>query len=210
MSSTDFLEKYTHILISRDSGLPAVAIRMNAENEKKCPFVRPEGCSVYEARPYSCRLFPLDTEQGVEYKIVSGCDFCKGLMETEEWTVERWRKDQNLYDYDDPEHNLKDVMAADRIWEAKIQDPRMQDMYLMSLYDIDRFREFVFNSTFLEKFKIDDEVLEKIRNDDVLLLYFAAQWLRFVFFGQKGFLKIDKDYLEQKKKEVLGGKESKK
>ena len=80
----------------------------------------------------------------------------------------------------------------------------MQDMFLMALYDPDRFREFVFKSTFLQKFRIDDDILEKIREDDLALLYFGIQWLRFVFFGQKGFLKIDRDYLEKKKKEVLG------
>jgi hypothetical protein len=40
----------------------------------------------------------------------------------------------------------------------------------------------------------------------VSLLYFGSQWLRFVLFGQKGFLKIDRDYLEQKKREVLSRK----
>ena len=39
------------------------------------------------------------------------------------------------------------------------------------------------------------------------LLYFAAQWLRFALFGKKGFLKIDRDYLDRKKKEVLGSTE---
>ncbi len=38
------------------------------------------------------------------------------------------------------------------------------------------------------------------------LLYFAAQWLRFALFGKKGFLKIDRDYLEQKKRQVLNAR----
>jgi uncharacterized protein len=206
MSSMDFLEQYTHILLARDSGLPAVALKMSDDAEKNCRFVTENGCSVYSARPYSCRLYPLDTDQGVEYKIGVDSSFCTGLLESEEWTVERWRKDQDLAIFDDPDHNLKDVMAADRMWEAKIEDPRMQDMILMALYDMDRFREFVFNTTFLQKFRIDDDILEKIKSEDVALLYFGAQWLRFALFGQKGFLKIDKDYLDRKKKEVLSSK----
>ena len=41
-------------------------------------------------------------------------------------------------------------------------------------------------------------------------LYFAAQWLRFALFGKKGFLKIDKDFLEKKKHEVLSKGKSEK
>lgn len=205
ISSTNFLETHTHRLISQTTGLPAVALKMSQDEAKTCPFVSATGCSVYNDRPYSCRLYPLDTEQGVEYKFVVDEGVCHGLRESREWTVETWRKDQGLYVYDDLDHQLKDVMAADQVLESKIQDPRMQDMCLMTLYDPDRFREFIFKSSFLQKFHVDDDIMEKIRDDDVALLYFASQWLRFALFGQKGFLKIDRDYLELKKREVLGG-----
>jgi hypothetical protein len=97
-------------------------------------------------------------------------------------------------------------MHADLLWEAKIEDPRMQDMLLMALYDVDRFREFVFKSSFLQKMNIDEDIVEKIREDDISMLYFAGQWLRFALFGQKGFLKINKEFLENKKREVLSKK----
>lgn len=205
ISSTEFLEKYTHRLISQTTGLPAVALKMSANEDKTCPFVTGKGCSVYDDRPYSCRLYPLDTEQGVEFSFIVDEGTCHGLKESQEWTVERWRREQGLHAYDDLDHDLKDVMAADQIWESKIQDPRMQDMCLMALYDLDRFREFVFKSSFFQKFHVDEDIVEKIRNEDVALLYFAGQWLRFALFGKKGFLKIDRDYLDQKKREVLGG-----
>jgi hypothetical protein len=66
----------------------------------------------------------------------------------------------------------------------------------------------VFKSSFLSKFDVDEDILKKIRDDDVALLYFGSQWLRFALFGKKGFLKIDRDYLERKKKEVLTKKET--
>jgi uncharacterized protein len=206
ISSTNFLEQYTHVLINRESGLPAIALRMSKDENKQCPFVSDAGCTIYPARPYSCRMYPLDTGEGVEYKFCVGPDFCHGLLDENELTIEQWRKDQELYDYDDPDHNLADVMSADKLWEAKIEDPRMQDMLIMALYDVDRFREFVFNSTFLQKFNIDDDIVEKIRQEDVAMLYFAGQWLRFALFGKKGFLKINKEYLDAKKGEVLSKK----
>jgi uncharacterized protein len=210
MSSTDFLETYTHRVISQKTGLPAIILKMKEDETKSCHFVSEAGCTVYESRPYPCRLYPLDTDQGIEYKFIANEDFCHGLRESREWTVEEWRQTEGLLDYDDPDHNLKDVMLADQVWEDKIADPRMQDMVLMALYDLDRFREFVFNSSFLAKFRIDEDILEKIRADDLALLYFAGQWLRFALFGKKGFLKIDRDYLEQKKREVLGRKDAEK
>lgn len=205
ISSTLFLKEYTHLVISPTSGLPAVVLKMSADETKVCPFVSDQGCSVYETRPFSCRLYPLDSEQGVEYTFVVRPDTCHGLSEPDQWTIERWRKDQGLYEYDELDHNLKDVMTADQVWEHKIEDSRMQDMFRMALYDLDRFREFIFESSFLNKFQVDEDILEKIREDDVALLYFAGQWLRFVLFGKKGFLKIDPDYLETKKIEVMGG-----
>lgn len=207
ITSTDFIETYTHLLLSRQSGLPALALKMSPDEKKQCQFVGKDGCSVYDSRPYSCRLYPLDTDQGVEYTFAVDQIKCHGLGESEEWTVERWRNEQGLYDYDDIDHNLKDVMHADLLWEEKIVDQRMQDMFLMAIYDVDRFREFVFESSFLKKFNIDDDIVQKIKDDDVAMLYFSSQWLRFALFGQKGFLKIDKDFLERKKKEVLGKKD---
>jgi Fe-S-cluster containining protein len=203
ITSTDFLERYTVRIVHEKTGVPAVVLKMREDDNKKCPFVTDEGCTVYESRPYSCRLYPLDTDQGVEYRFVVTPDKCHGIGAPRQWTVETWRGGQGLLQYDEPDFHVKDVMAPEQFWEAPVRDPRMQDMILMSLYDPDRFREFIFNSSFLSKLRVDEDIIEKIRNDDVALLYFGAQWLRFVLFGKRGVFKFDREYLEQKKKEVF-------
>jgi uncharacterized protein len=206
VSSTEFLDKYTVTVVSEATGTPAIVLRMLGDTEKKCPFVKDSGCTVYESRPYSCRMYPLDTENGVEYNISVDPERCRGLREPDSLTVEQWRKSQGIHAFDELDHQLKDVMRAEEVWEDKIADPRMQDMIIMALYDVDRFREFVFKSSFLKKFDIDQDILDKIAEDDEAMLLFSAQWLRFALFGKKGFLKIDREYLEKKKKEVLGGR----
>lgn len=204
ISSQEFLEKYTVSLVSEQSGMPAVVLKMADDEHKACPFVTEAGCSVYNSRPYSCRLYPLDTEQGVEYGFIVDSGRCHGLSEDTELTVEEWRRDQALGDYDDIDHTLKDVMHADQVWEGPIEDPRMQQMIRTALYDPDRFREFIFKSSFLDKFEVDADILEKIKEDDTALLHFAGEWLRYSLFGKRTVLKYRKEYLEEKKKEVFG------
>jgi hypothetical protein len=54
----------------------------------------------------------------------------------------------------------------------------------MACYDLDRFRQFVFDSTFLQRFELEPELVERIRTDDDELLRFAFRWLRFALFAE--------------------------
>jgi hypothetical protein len=42
----------------------------------------------------------------------------------------------------------------------------------------------VFGSSFLEKFEVDEALQERIRHDDVELLRFGFDWLKFSLFGE--------------------------
>ena len=54
----------------------------------------------------------------------------------------------------------------------------------MGCYDLDRFRQFVFESSFLDRFELEDDLVEQIRSDDEALLRFAFRWLRFAIFAE--------------------------
>jgi hypothetical protein len=58
-------------------------------------------------------------------------------------------------------------------------------MLFTACYDLDRFREFVFETTLLERFDVDEDFVEEMRRDDEGLLRFAFLWLRFSLFGEK-------------------------
>ena len=60
-------------------------------------------------------------------------------------------------------------------------------MFFLASYNIDKFREFVFNSTFLKRYDIDDDTLEKIRGEELELLAFGLKWLKWLFFKQGEF-----------------------
>jgi hypothetical protein len=62
--------------------------------------------------------------------------------------------------------------------------PEKLEMFYTACYDLDRFREFVFGSTLLKRFEVDEDFVEEMHDDDEALLRFAFLWLRFSLFGE--------------------------
>lgn len=62
-------------------------------------------------------------------------------------------------------------------------------MFFLACYNIDKFRDFVFNSTFLKRYDFPEQDIESIKNDDINLLQFGFEWLKATFFyaGQEKF-----------------------
>jgi hypothetical protein len=56
-------------------------------------------------------------------------------------------------------------------------------------------------STFLDRFEVEPEVVEKIKGDDVELYHFAIRWLEYGLLGQHA-LKVKTDVMEAKKQEL--------
>jgi len=69
--------------------------------------------------------------------------------------------------------------------ELDIDNPKIYQMTFMALYNLDKFRDFIFKSSFLDRFVIDDVSIEKLKRSDVELLKFAFDWVKFGIFGQK-------------------------
>jgi hypothetical protein len=51
----------------------------------------------------------------------------------------------------------------------------------MVMYDLDRFRRFIFQSPFLEKFPLNEEVKQRVFEDDLELLKFGFDYLKMAF-----------------------------
>ena len=60
-------------------------------------------------------------------------------------------------------------------------------MFFLVSYNIDTFRQFVFESSFLDRYDIDAETLGKIKEDEIALLEFGLKWLRDVLFKEGNF-----------------------
>lgn len=187
ISSGEFLERYTRTLIKDNYSLPVVLLKMSEQGDKPCPFLTPEGCSIYDDRPWSCRLYPLDRDSNEEdeFKLIVGEDFCYGLKEPKEWIVEDWLEDQGFIAYDNMNIMFEQITKAETEWKDKVPDRSVIEMFFITCYDIDKFREFVFESKFLKVFDIDQATVERIRTDDKELLKFGFKWLKFGLLGEK-------------------------
>jgi Fe-S-cluster containining protein len=185
--SGEFLDKYSLILGNEKRLIPMVVLRMDEES-KKCPFVTEHGCSVYEDRPWACRMYPLDTEGDGTFHLISNSDRCGGLKEGTQWKIQDWLESQGITPYEEMNELLSTVTIPLQIHEPAIESPQISKMVFMSLYNLDRFREFVFQSTFLDRFEVEEpERIQKIRQDDTELLKFAFDWIKFGIFGEKLF-----------------------
>jgi uncharacterized protein len=192
VSSGEFLDAYATIRRRTSHGLPEVMMTMDVEHGKRCPFVRPTGCSVYEDRPAACRIYPLGRaatkssfhEGPQEFFFTVREDHCRGFESSRSWSVEEWVGDQGLEDYNRMNDFLMEIYVT-RSRSRKIElGPQHLQMYMMALYNLERFRDFVFKSGFLTKFELDRDTVQSIEKDDFKLLEFAFLWIRFALFGE--------------------------
>lgn len=206
LSSGEFLAKYTERLISYDTGLPAVVLKMNEDEEKRCPFVTPQhGCKIYPDRPWSCRMYPVDIKVKDEwYCMATTPERCHGLREPRELTIAEWMTDQGLDVYEEVEAVFKEVTLG-LIPGHKNLNEQIYEMFYMACYDLDRFRRFVFETSFLDTFDLPEELVEKIKTDDFELLQLGFKWLKFGLVDRNA-LKI-KEEVAAKKKAMLAAQQ---
>lgn len=180
ISSGEFLESYTLTLIPEGSGFPLVLLRMDEARDRACPLLEPSGCSVYEDRPWSCRMFPLDRgEEEGSFRFVAPPSLCLGDREPGQTTVGEYLESQGVVEYEEVEARLARVGPDPSLLREGIRNPKIQDMCRMAMYDLDRFRRFVLESRFLQVFHVERELARRIPTDDLALLELAQRWLRF-------------------------------
>lgn len=193
LTSDDFIDQLTVIKANEHNGFPAVLLKMGEDERRTCPFVTPSGCRIYEDRPGACRIYPIGRassrtqgqEGAKEFFFVVREAHCQGFREPRDWTIEAWSQDQGLSPY----------TVFNDLWTEIITHkgpPRSQDavsqklqMFFMASYNLDQFRRFVFQSSFLKRFMIPEERVKQMESDDEELLKLAFEWLKFVLYGEK-------------------------
>ena len=185
MTSSEFLRQYTDIVVIPGKTLPLVQLRMNEEDDKKCYFVRPNGCLYYDDRPWACRMFPLDERPEGGFNISPQSHRCNGLEKGDDWAVREWLMDQGATQSKEADGSFDAPSAHQFLGEVDIEIELSMQMIVSSLWDVDGFRNMVLNSSFLDKFDLDQERIDAIKIDDVAMLDLGYDWVRFGLFGQK-------------------------
>lgn len=193
ISSTEFLEKYTLMPFSKEMKTPVVLLRMNDDEAKSCQFLTEKGCGVYADRPWPCRMYPIglaaqkdtpDGWRGERFYFLMQEEACKGHEEAHEWTVREWLDDQGIDEYDEWGEQFKELTLHEYFEEGGVLSPEKMHMLFTACYDLDKFREFVFDSTLLQRFEVHEDLVEEMRYSDEALLRFAFLWVRFSVFGE--------------------------
>ncbi len=202
MSSEEFLEKYTIMEIDEKSTLPLVRMKMLKDDEKKCPFVTPDGCTIYTDRPANCRYYPIGqgtlrkgTDNGPvneEFYFFIRESHCLGYQENTKWTIREWRIDQGVDIYDEMNREWKEIqLRRNPLMEAL--DSNKQAQVYTACYDMDRFRRYIFESRFLNVFDIDSDEIEKIKTDDVAMMKLGFRYSKYILLLEET-MKVKKDY----------------
>jgi len=193
LTSDEFLDQYVDVVLRPSNFFPEVLLRMSPTSEKPCSFLTASGCSVYADRPDTCRTFPF--EQGMLYDaqtkkntpvyFFKPPDFCRGPDENEEWTISEWLQDQEADRYHKMTMQWAEVkrLFQDDPWGPGGPEGSKARMSFMATYNVDRFREFIFQSSFLKRYKVKSALLKKLKTDDVQLLKFGFEWVKFFIWG---------------------------
>jgi Fe-S-cluster containining protein len=191
MDSDDFLNAYTLLPIDEHQNYPVVILKMQENEIKNCFFVTEQGCSVYTDRPWACRYYPVglaspkeDTPADQDFYFLLQEEVCKGFEEKRQWSIREWKADQGVEKYDEFGQLFKEITLHDFFKGNKQLDPMRMEMFHMACYNLDKFRRFIRESSFMKRFDLEAGLMDKIMADDEELLRFGLHWLKFALFGE--------------------------
>jgi hypothetical protein len=204
--SGEFLTQYTFPYELEKGGIAGVKLKP-VENGSACQFMRPEGCSVYEDRPTACRYYPvalLSMRKQHEYTDTNAYALvkephCLGHNEPRPITVENYRHEQGLIEYDEHGRGWRQLILKKKSSGPTVgkPTPRSLQLFFMACYDLDRFRDFVASESFNDIYDLPEDLRQRIQTDEIALMEFGFRLLRQVLFNEVT-IDIKPDALEKR------------
>jgi hypothetical protein len=194
ISSGEFLQQYTVPYEMERDGIAGVKLKP-VENGTACRFMTDEGCGVYADRPTACRYYPVallsirrqdeNTDRN-SFALVKE-DHCLGHQEPRTLSIDMYRKEQGLEEYDELARGWRQLVLKKKSSGPTVGKPskRSLQLWFMTCYDVDRFREFVASDKFAELYDLPPEEMLAILADDAALMQFGFRFLRQALFGEE-------------------------
>ncbi|MBW2567938.1 MAG: YkgJ family cysteine cluster protein [Deltaproteobacteria bacterium] len=185
-----FLKQYTTKHTGPESGLPIITLKADGP-ELKCPFVTPSGCSVYNHRPSSCRMYPLarvvsrsrETGKVTEQYMLIKESYCLGHNQKKTWTIRQWEESQGVGIYNEMNDLLMKIISLkNRLMPSRI-DVKSEYFFYMACYNLDTFRSHIFEKGILDNLDLNSETLNAVKDDDEALLKLGFQWIKQTLFS---------------------------
>jgi uncharacterized protein len=198
VNSEKFVREYVNLVKGDNPFFPSLMLKLLEDEEKLCPFLNDDGCSVYEDRPSACRTYPLeravdrssDRGRHKEFYFLTNHSYCLGHFEDNSFTVKEWTRNQRIDQF-----NLMndlwaeiDTLFASNPWKGEGAGGERQQMSFMVCYNIDGFRKFAEENKLLQRFKISKAHRRRIESDDEELLKFGFEWLKLILSGRSSLV----------------------
>jgi Fe-S-cluster containining protein len=181
LGSADFLEQYVVADKGAGDAFPRLYLAMQEDETARCPFVTASGCRVYNGRPAACRTYPLGRAAFFDangnrqaFHVLIREPHCKGFQESTVFTAQDWSTDQGLDEYNNFNDEVMGLLLHERIRQGFRPDREGCDKYILALYNLDEFRNFLNNKGLAAR---HEEL------DDAGLLRYAVRWLKEELFG---------------------------
>lgn len=189
IDSETFMRTHTELKKGTNPYFPTVILKLvSTGNEKQCPFLNKQGCTVYEDRPTACRTYPLEravdrrSERGrpEDFYFLTNHDYCKGHHEPQQNTVKQWLRSQRLDQFNQMNDRWAEVdtLFGSNPWKGEGSGGPKQQMAFMVCYDIDGFRKFAEAQRLVDHYRLNREQKKRIAGDDAELLKFGFEWLK--------------------------------
>jgi hypothetical protein len=108
---------------------------------------------------------------------------CLGFSESKEWTVREWKKDQAVDLYNNMNDLLMGIISLKNRSGRKRLTHEENELFYLACYDLDRFRDLIFDKRLWEAHSLEEEVIESLETDDVALMRFGIEWIKEKLFG---------------------------
>jgi len=190
LSWPHFLEQHAALYAGPGSGLPVVSLRFSPSRGRSCPFVTPAGCSVYTARPASCRLYPVaralqrsrqDGRLSEHFALIKE-GHCRGFGQGPVMTVHEWIASQGAREGLDASDRLMELIALkNRLRPGRLATEEEQ-WVVMAFYDLEQLKQAATAGRLKNQFVIPDTPLPALE-DDFGWLNWGLAWVRRALFG---------------------------